>query len=184
MTSCLQNRKHLQAVWKCFSNEQATITLFKFLSAAMSHFRRPHCSISLKKNIVYLAKKICIYEMYLTCGLYKVNTTVSLCSGCVSSWFDSTLQSKKLHLESTPEKSQSCLFTSDPTLPHWRDVVSDLSHITRQMTAILAFSLHWRQYSVTPHWIINVLSYIMSSAVPPLWEDSYALVPKFLYLHR
>lgn len=46
--------------------------------------------------------------------------------------FDSTLQSERLHSQSTHysshKKSQSSLITLDPTFPHLGDVVSDLSH--------------------------------------------------------
>lgn len=66
-----------------FPNEQACITLFDFLCCCVAFLQaRPSAETGKDtKNIQLVWQGIRIYELYLTCGLCKVNTTVSLCSG-------------------------------------------------------------------------------------------------------
>lgn len=97
MTSPLWNRIHQQAVSKC-----------SLMSKHGSHIEFLCCNVAFHSLVslemigkVYSpsGKKICIYEVYLTCGLCKVNTTVSLCSGWVSTrfWFHSSKRETALH---------------------------------------------------------------------------------------
>ncbi len=78
----LMKRNTSAGSMEMFSNEQSRITAFIFSDALKLLACLDLCLIgeSCVKNRVYMAK-ICIYEVYLTCGLCKVNTTVSLCSG-------------------------------------------------------------------------------------------------------
>lgn len=81
-----------------FSNEQACITLFKFLCCNVAFYSLISLE-TIEKVYSLSGKKNCIYELYLTCGLCKVNTTVSLCSGWVSKrfWFHSSKRETALH---------------------------------------------------------------------------------------
>lgn len=116
-----------------FPNEQACITLFDFLCCYVAFLQaRPSAETGKDtKNIQLVWQGIRIYELYLTGYVKSIQQSASAVAEYPHA-FDSTLQSERLGSQSTHhsshKKSQSYLITLDLTLPHLRDVVSDLSH--------------------------------------------------------
>lgn len=125
MTSHLWKRTHLGAVWKCFlMSKHVSHNLISSVHIFSKCCNMFGCSVSeaiMGKCTVYLAK-ICIYEVYLTCGLCKVNTTFCLCSGWVSTcfWFYSSKRETTLTVHtlqfSLKEPVLSYYFRSSPSL--------------------------------------------------------------------